>query len=80
MRLSKLYTIELTDGTEVDVEVYVDADDKFCENNEHSYVFDDAGLTDEQICQVECIVDSSIEEWAEAILLGEDDEYDFDED
>lgn len=80
MILSKLYTIELTDGTEVDVEVYVDVDDKFCENNEHSYIFDDAGLTDEQICEVESIVDNSIEEWAEAMLLGEDDEYNFEED
>lgn len=80
MRLSKLYTIELTDSTSVDVEVNVDVDDKFCENNEHSYMFDDAGLTDEQICEAESIVDNSIEEWAEAILLGEDDEDNFDED
>jgi hypothetical protein len=80
MRLSKLYTIELTDGTSVDVEVNVDVDDKFCENNEHSYMFDDAGLTDEQICEAESIVDNSIEEWAEAMLLGEDDEDNFDED
>lgn len=80
MRHSKLYTIELTNGTEVDVEVHVDADVKFCENNEHSYVFDDAGLTDEQICEAEDIINDNIEEWAEALMLGEDDDYDFDED
>jgi hypothetical protein len=78
MRHSKLYTIELTNGTEVDVEVHVDVE--VCEINEHSYVFDDAGLTDEQICEAEDIINKNIEEWAEALLMGEDDDYDFDED
>jgi hypothetical protein len=78
MRFSKLYTIELSCGAEVDVEVHVDAD--VCKNNEHSYVFDDAGLTDEQICEAEEIIEKNIEAWAESVELDEDDEYDFDED
>lgn len=83
MMASRTYNITLSDSTVVEVAFDVDLPDKDAgiTKPEHYYDFESAGLTEDQVAEVDAIINRNINDWVDTIVEEEcDDAFDEDED
>lgn len=68
MILEKNYIVTLQDSTPIDVVFSVEKPDVRCDEYDSSYSYDEAGLSEHQINEVEEAVEANIDDWLEDVL------------
>jgi hypothetical protein len=68
MLLEKNYIVTLSDSTPIDVMFSVERPEARCDEYDSNYSYDEAGLSEHQINEVEKIVEANIDDWLEDVL------------
>jgi hypothetical protein len=68
MLLEKNYIVTLSDSTPIDVMFSVEGPEVRCDEYNSNYSYDEAGLSEHQINEVEKIVEANIDDWLEDVL------------
>jgi hypothetical protein len=68
MLLEKNYIVTLSDSTPIDVMFSVEGPAARCDEYDSNYSYDEAGLSEHQINEVEKIVEANIDDWLEDVL------------
>lgn len=76
MQLNKSIEIALKDKTIIDVSLCIETTDAL-EADDFTYEYDDAGLSEQQLNELENIIESNCDAWIELALSGEDLDYEY---
>jgi hypothetical protein len=76
MQINKSVEVSLPDKTIIDVSLCIETTNSQ-EADDFSYEYDDAGLTELQLCVLEDIIESNCDAWIELALSGEDLDYEY---
>lgn len=74
MQINKNIEISLKDENIIDVSLCIETSDKHTADD-FSYEYDDAGLSEQQLCEIEDIIESNCDAWIELVLAGEELQY-----
>ena len=81
MNLEKIYVVALRDGTQIDVSFVVEKSDlHYQEEYDTQYSYDDSGLCEEQIDELEEFVTANIDAWLEDVVAEYEEQHEQDED
>jgi len=73
MTFDKYFAIKLKDDTLVYVSLSIQGINmQSVDDSDFTYEFDDAGLSEQQICEAEEYINANINYWVELIIAGED--------
>lgn len=77
MNLEKTYVVTLNDGTQVDVSFVVEKSDlHYQEEYDSQYSYDESGLCDSQIEQLESFVTANADAWLEDVVAEYEEQQD----
>lgn len=71
MQINKNIEISLKDESIIDVSLCIETSDRLTADD-FSYEYDDAGLSEQQLCELEDIIELNCDAWVELTLYGED--------
>lgn len=81
MNLEKTYIVTLNDGTQVDVSFVVEKSDLHYEEEcDTQYSYDESGLNENQVNELENFVTANIDAWLEDVVAEHEEQQDEDED
>ena len=73
MTFDKYFAIKLKDDTQVYVSLTIQGINmQSIDDSDFAYEFDDAGLSEQQICEAEEYINANINNWVELTIAGED--------
>lgn len=80
MNLEKTYIIDLKDGTQVDVSFVVEKSDlHYQEEYDSQYSYDEAGLTELQLNELEDCISANVDAWLEDVVAEYEEQQNDDE-
>jgi hypothetical protein len=71
MQINKNIEISLKDENIIDVSLCIETSDLLTADD-FSYEYDDSGLGEQQLCEIEDIIESNCDAWIELALSGEE--------